>query len=243
MKKVLSILLAVIMVMCGIVSIAGAEEYVEEVFTEESNASEDGMQEAFDEISFDEVTPYEDAESDEDRDEVYYEETTTVTEEAAFAEGNDSVEEDLTFSEELVVSQEEGAVEVTEESISETLAEAELDAAFPAELISDVDGVAEVVGEQSSFTDFSSDTAAQVQQTFTIKNEIEGSPLTIQTFSFLLRSLSDNKFARVMIEANTTKTKDVKLPTFTKAGTYEFLITEESGTASCCNGPESMTGS
>ena len=232
MKKVLSILLAVIMVMCGIVSIAGAEEYVEEVFTEESNASEDGMQEAFDEISFDEVTPYEDAESDEDRDEVYYEETTTVTEEAAFAEGNDSVEEDLTFSEELVVSQEEGAVEVTEESISETLAEAELDAAFPAELISDVDGVAEVVGEQSSFTDFSSDTAAQVQQTFTIKNEIEGSPLTIQTFSFLLRSLSDNKFARVMIEANTTKTKDLKLPTFTKAGTYEFLITEESGTAS-----------
>ena len=76
---------------------------------------------------------------------------------------------------------------------------------------------------------------APVQQTFTIRNEIKGKPSTAQTFSFRLRRVSDSQIATVKINANSTKTKNVKLPSFTKPGTYEYRITEMVGTGAGFN--------
>ena len=86
------------------------------------------------------------------------------------------------------------------------------------------EGVQWYIKDRASFTNKYA--AAPVQQTFTIENVIKGKPTTAQTFTFRLRRISDNQIATVKVEANATKEKDIKLPSFTKAGTYEFHITE-----------------
>ena len=91
------------------------------------------------------------------------------------------------------------------------------------------DGAQWYIKDFASFTN--KYTVVPVQQTFTIENQIKGKPTTAQSFAYRLRRVSDSQIATVRIEGNATKTKDVKLPSFTKAGTYEFRITEVDGTA------------
>ena len=91
------------------------------------------------------------------------------------------------------------------------------------------DGAQWYIKDRASFTN--KYTAAPVQKTFTINNEIKGKPSTAQSFSFRLRRVSDSQIATVKIDANATKAKDVKLPSFSKAGTYEFRITEVDGSS------------
>ena len=73
MKRTVSILLVVLMVMSGITSTVWADDFVEEVFTEEGYTSEDAAQDSFDEVSFDEGTPLEDTQPDVDGEEVLIE--------------------------------------------------------------------------------------------------------------------------------------------------------------------------
>ena len=118
--RVLSILLAIVMIMASAV---GAEEPVEEVFVEESYSAEEVDNTEGEDITQADIFGAEETFQPEENETVF--EESNATEDAAFVEEDYSFEDELSFSEEEAPSIEEQSGEIVEENVNEENAAAE----------------------------------------------------------------------------------------------------------------------